>query len=144
MGADVFLAIPSPQPPLPSPPQRLLTASYQPSHPTSPLSQNFFSDNLCKRLELKCRCGWLWCGCVIELRLPAFTHQPPSCATARCTGGREAERAAWRHSTRDQQPSTSYLCLCHHLLCRHFTLPSCPLKNLILLFADCAYPTPWT
>ena len=88
MAVDVFLAIPSPQPPLPSPPQRLLSASYLPSHPKSPLSQNLFFDNLCKRPELKCSCGWLWVR-VCDRGLPAFTHQPPSCVTARCTGGRQ-------------------------------------------------------
>ena len=43
--------------------------------------------------EPKCRCGWLWVR-VCDRGLPAYSHQPPSCVTARCTvGGREGSLA---------------------------------------------------
>ena len=106
MASHMFPAIPSRPPPLPSPPQMLLPPSHRPSHPQSPLPQDFFSDHFDTRVEIRCWCGWWWVR-VCDRGLPAFSQQPPSCVTACSTvGGREGSLAA-HHPW--PEPTTAFL-----------------------------------
>ena len=141
MCSQLFLV---PSSPLPSPPQCLLPSSYRPSHSPSPLSQDVSSDNRGRRVEIKCRCGWLWVR-VCDRGLPAFTHQPPSCVTARCTGGRQrgqpgATAPVTQPCTVFLTPATTISTFSATTFCP--PLPSCTLKTQC--YSCRLQPPPWT
>ena len=118
VSADVFPAIPSRPPTLPSPPQSLLPVSYPPYHPLSRLPQHLSSAYLVRGVKQSVGVGGCGCGCVIEGYLPTATSRH---LVSQPAARWEAERAAWRHSPRDLSPHT-----CHHHLhlpCQHLTLP---------------------